>query len=184
MTTIVVAPFANGDIRDWPPASFVALIRLLLARGAGDWRIRLIGTKSQAIRGCDIVRGFDPARVSNECGRLEWHDVLAAVRSAACVVGNNSGITHLAADHGVPTVCIFAGSHQRTEWRPLGASARTLSRVIGCSPCNLHRTRDCPYAKACLRDILPAEVGDQVVAAIAAATRAASLRASLPVSQR
>lgn len=169
MTDIVVAPFTNGDIRDWPPAGFVALIRLLLARGGADWRIRVIGTRTQTIRACAIVRDFDPARVANDCGRLAWPEVLAAVRAAACVIGNNSGITHLAAAHGVPTVCIFAGSHQRTEWRPLGASARTLSRAIGCSPCNLHRTRNCPYAKACLRDISPEEVCAQVLAAMAEA---------------
>lgn len=168
MSEIIVAPFSNGDIRDWQPEHFSALIGLLLEQWEG--LIRVVGTRSQATRAAAIVRPHDATRVVSECGRLAWEDVVAAIREAACVIGNNSGITHLSAWFGVPTICVFGGSHRRTEWHPIGPSARTISRAIGCAPCHLHRARDCPYGKACLDQIEPRVVADATLAALAQAT--------------
>ena len=158
MKPIVIAPFSNGDIRDWQSAHFSRLIGLLLPRWNGP--IRVIGTRSQATRAAAIVRPHDAARVVSDCGRLAWEEVVALVRGAACVVGNNSGVTHISAWLGVPTVCVFGGSHRRDEWHPKGRAARTVSSVIGCAPCHLHRAADCPFGKACLDRIEPDVVAD------------------------
>jgi ADP-heptose:LPS heptosyltransferase len=163
---IIVAPFANGDIRDWQPGHFSVLIGLLLDRWDGV--IRVIGTRSQATRAAAIVRPYDATRVVSECGRLVWGEVVEELRTAACVIGNNSGVTHLAGRLGVPTICVFSGSHARTEWHPVGSWARTITRAIGCAPCYLHRARDCPYGKACLSQIEPGTVADAAFAAMAA----------------
>jgi ADP-heptose:LPS heptosyltransferase len=165
MSPIVIAPFSNGDIRDWPGDHFARLIRLLLPRWQGQ--IRVIGTRSQVTRAAAIVRPFDATRVLSDCGRLAWEEVVNLVRGAACVVGNNSGVTHLSASFGVPTICVFAGSHDRAEWRPMGFSARTITRAIGCAPCHLDWAWQCPFGKACLDDIAPELVADVVVDAIA-----------------
>ncbi|WP_116090602.1 glycosyltransferase family 9 protein [Sphingomonas crusticola] len=164
MSAIVVSPFSNSDIRDWQPGHFSALIGLLLDRW--DGLIRVIGTRSQATRAAAIVRPYDATRVISLCGHLAWDDVVAEVREAACVIGNNSGVTHLAGWLDVPTVCVFGGSHQRIEWRPVGFSARTVSRAIGCAPCHLHYASDCPYGKACLGQIEPEEVAEAVFSAM------------------
>lgn len=169
MNPIVVAPFSNSDIRDWPEGHFSRLIDLLLPRWRGE--IHVIGTRSQTTRAAAIVRPFNARRVISDCGRLSWGEMVRLVRGAACVIGNNSGVTHLSGWFGVPTVCVFAGSHQRDEWRPMSFSARTLTRAIGCAPCNLHRAADCPYGKACLQGIEPEQVADIVFEAIAEADK-------------
>jgi ADP-heptose:LPS heptosyltransferase len=160
MPHIVVAPFSNSDIRDWPAPHFRALIALLVARW--DGAIHVIGAPDQRIRAGEIVRPFDPRRVVNDCGRTPWAETMERIRSAACVVGNNSGIAHLAAFAGVPTLCIFSGAHQRLEWRPIGGNVVTLSRAIVCSPCHLHHAVDCPYGLACLDQIRPETVFEAV----------------------
>lgn len=159
MADILIAPFSNGDIRDWPPESFQQLIRCFLEAGSHDGSIRVIGAKSQALRAREIVRPFNADLVRNDCGR-PWPEVLDRLGRAKCVVGNNSGIAHLAARMGTPTVCIFGGAHQRTEWRPLGFNVVVLSRAIACAPCHLHRAADCPYGKACLEQIAPEVVSE------------------------
>lgn len=156
MNSIVVAPFSNSDIRDWQPDRFSALIGILLQ--GWDGLVRVIGTRSQATRAAAIVRPYDATRVISDCGHLGWAEMVDVLRSAACVIGNNSGVTHLSSWLGVPTVCIFSGSHQRVEWRPSGLAACTITRAIGCAPCNLHRAADCPYDKACLGQIEPETV--------------------------
>lgn len=156
MPHIVVAPFSNSDIRDWPAHHFRALIALLVEHWDGV--VHVVGAPGQRIRAGEIVRSFDSRRVINECGRTVWGVTMDRIRSAACVIGNNSGIAHLAAFAGVPTICIFSGAHQRLEWRPVGNNVVTLSRAIVCSPCHFHHARDCPYGLACLDQISPEAV--------------------------
>ncbi len=170
MSHILLAPFSNSEIRDWPAGHYAALIRILLDRWRGAGTIRVIGLRNQRLRARAIVRDFDATRVRNECGRLSWHELRVEIARAACVIGNNSGIAHLSGYLRVPTVCVFGGSHQRLEWRPLGVTVTTISRAIGCAPCHLDHGGTCPHDKACLNDIDPATVADTALATIARGT--------------
>jgi ADP-heptose:LPS heptosyltransferase len=162
MSDIILAPFSNSAIRDWPAEHYRDLIGLLLEDPEITGMIRLIGTAGHRLGVCEIVRPHPADRVTNECGRLAWSEVLATLRTAACVVGNNSGIPHVSGHYGTPTVCIFGGSHQRLEWRPRGRNTIVLSRVIACSPCQLDHGNSSPFGKACLWEIEPREVCDAV----------------------
>lgn len=169
--TIIVSPFSNSTMRDWPPEHFRELIALLLPAIGEDEVIRVIGTRSQRARAYEIVQDFPADRVVNDCGTMPWDDVLALLRTASCVIGNNSGIAHLGGMYGAPTVCVFGGSHQRSEWRPLGDNVIVVSRALGCSPCHLDHNMTCHYDKLCLREIAPLTVAE---AALLAMDRGAS----------
>ena len=166
MSEVIVAPFSNSDIRDWPLVRYAELVGLLLERLPPETAIRVIGTPSQKLRVNQIVRPYPATRVTNECGRLSWAEVIVRLKTAACVIGNNSGVGHLGGYFGVPTVCVFGGSHPRGEWRPLGESVVLVSRVIGCSPCQLDHATGSPYGKACLWEISAQAVCDAVLAAM------------------
>ena len=167
MSDVLIAPFSNSTIRDWPTGHFTVLVGLLLERLPSPIGVRIIGTASQRLRAADIVRAPPAARVGNDCGRLSWAQLLDRLKTAECVVANNSGVGHLGGYLDIPTVCIFGGSHERHEWRPLGESVTLLSRTIGCSPCHLDHSVGSPYDKACLREIPPHAVADAVCQAIA-----------------
>lgn len=160
MSAVVIAPFSHSAIRDWPVGHYADLVALLLGELGDAARIRVVGTAGQRLRACEIVRRYPSDRVTNECGRTAWPDMVTALRAAKCVIGNNSGIAHIAGAFGTPTVCIFGGSHERIEWRPRGANVILLTRAIGCSPCQLDHGEASPYDKACLREIEPASVLD------------------------
>jgi ADP-heptose:LPS heptosyltransferase len=155
---IIIAPFSNSAIRDWPAEHYAELVGLLLEQPRVNGRIRVIGTRNQRLGGCEVVRYHPADRVVNECGRRSWPDVQAMLQTAGCVIGNNSGIAHLAGYYSVPTVCVFGGSHQQREWRPRGRNVVVVSRAIGCSPCQLDHGSFSPYNKACLREISPRDV--------------------------
>jgi ADP-heptose:LPS heptosyltransferase len=158
MSNVIVAPFSNSAIRDWPAGHFAELIGLLLEDAPAEMCIRVVGTAGQRLGANDIVRRHPADRVTNECGRMEWGSVLRAISEARCVIGNNSGLAHVAGYLGRPTVCIFGGSHQRNEWRPRGRNVVVLSRPVGCSPCQLDHGSVSFFGKACLRDITAREV--------------------------
>lgn len=166
MRDIVIAPVSHNRLRDWPAGHYAQLIGLLLDRIDASDRISVVGTRGQRLASDAIVRTHPVTRVANLCGTMPWPEVLALIGRARCVIGNNSGITHVSRQQGVPTVCIFGGSHQRTEWGPLGSSAMILSRATACSPCHLNHVWECPYGVACLADIAPEEVARAVLAAM------------------
>ncbi|NPB07154.1 MAG: glycosyltransferase family 9 protein [Aquificae bacterium] len=67
-----------------------------------------------------------------------------ALKGAALFVGNDSGLTHLAAYLGVPTVALF-GPTDPLVWRPIGKKVRVVTLNLPCSPCfpNVCETRSC-----------------------------------------
>lgn len=159
MRTIIVAPFSNSAIRDWPIGHFSRLIALLLDR-LPDGIVHVVGVGNQRLAAREIVRDHPADRVLNRCGALDWATVLDMVRRADCVIGNNSGISHIAGYLGAPTVCVFGGSHQRMEWHPKGDNVIIVSRAIACSPCQLDHNHISPYGKACLKGIEPEVVAE------------------------
>jgi heptosyltransferase-2 len=139
---------------------------LLLDAGAGERPIHVIGMRSHILRSREIVRLLPADRVIDLCGDLNWSQMIALLRSARCIVANNSGVAHLGGYFDVPTISIFAGTHQRREWRALGRKVTVVSRAIGCAPCQLDHGQTSPYDKACLREIAPETVADAVLQAI------------------
>lgn len=174
MKDVIVAPFSHSSIRDWPPHHFAQLIGLLLRYDDLVGRVRLIGTANQRLAANEIARAFPADRVANECGRLAWTGVLEALSRAGCVIGNNSGVPHVAAFLGAPTVCVFGGSHERAEWRPRGKNVTVVSRAVGCSPCQFDHHHTSPYNKACLRGIDPHDVERAVLVTLRRAAGASA----------
>lgn len=157
---VLISPFSNSSIRDWPVGHFRDLIAALIERSGDRFHFALVGTRNQRVAAAEIARPFPIARVTNLCGQLAWREVVARLRVCEALIGNNSGLSHLSARAGVPTMCIFGGSHNRMEWRPQGSKVRVISRAIGCSPCQLDHKASSPYDKACLRQISPELVAD------------------------
>jgi ADP-heptose:LPS heptosyltransferase len=132
----------------------------LIDRSGDRFHFALVGTRNQRLAAAGIARPFSIHQVVNLCGQLAWREVIARLRACEALIGNNSGLSHLAARDGVPTMCVFGGSHNRMEWRPQGPHVRVISRAIGCSPCQLDHKASSPYDKACLRQISPELVAD------------------------
>jgi ADP-heptose:LPS heptosyltransferase len=164
---LVVAPLSNDPLRDWPLPCFAELVRLCLGRL--DAEIDCVGIRAQRVAVNQIVRGFPPDRVRNLCGAMAWADTAELVRSASCVIANNSGIAHLAAGLGVPTVCVFGASHNPYEWMARGPFVTTVHKRTGCAPCAFGTLSDCPFDKRCLREIPPETVFEAVRRACARA---------------
>ena len=70
-------------------------------------------------------------------------------------VGNDSGISHMAAALGVPTLAIFGPTDQRV-WSPRGEETLVVRRGIHCSPCSHERFFQCRDSE-CLKAV---EVGE------------------------
>ena len=53
--------------------------------------------------------------------------VAHCLQQCSCYIGNDSGITHLAAMLGVPTVALF-GPTEPANWRPIGSTVTIIQK--------------------------------------------------------
>jgi ADP-heptose:LPS heptosyltransferase len=155
LAPVIVSPFANERVRQWPARHFHELIKAILSEHALP--VMVVGTREQRASANDIVRGLSSEQVSNTCGTLRWSELVQAIDEAPYVVGNNSGIVHLAAARGRWTLCIFSGSHAYNEWMPRGPFVVTIVKALLCSPCGSGDER-CPNDVACMAELPPLEV--------------------------
>lgn len=164
---VVVAPVSNSDLRDWPLAYYVSLVRAMVERL--DCVVLLVGSRTQAKLLDRIVEESGCAgKVVSLAGHTVWSDMPAVLRRADLVICNNSGIGHLAASVGAPTLAIYSASHQPQEWGPRGPRSQALMAVVPCSPCGYDRLSECPYEHACMQGLLPESVFAQVARRLAA----------------
>jgi ADP-heptose:LPS heptosyltransferase len=135
---------------------------MLMARV--DCRIMLVGSRGQAGELNYICEHYGgDRRVVNLAGRTKWSELAAVLQRADLVIANNSGVAHLAAACGRPTLAIYSGSHQPQEWGPRGEAVRALTAAVSCSPCGHERLELCPHDHLCMKLIEPETVLDQAL---------------------
>lgn len=122
---VTLHPGSGSPRKNWPAERFADLARRLMRNGLGR-PVWVVGEADAAA--WDEVRRLVPgAPVIREPDVVELAALLAA---AACHVGNDSGVTHLAAAVGTPTVALF-GPTDPGRWCPRGKRVRILRAPEG-----------------------------------------------------
>ena len=119
---IALAPSANWAGKIWPPERFAALFRRLAAGPLGPARAAILagpGPAEQALAA--PLRSALPEAI-DLTGRLSLPEAAAVLARAALFVGNDSGLMHLAAAAGTPTIGLF-GPTPADEYAPSGRAA-------------------------------------------------------------
>lgn len=127
------------------PAEF--FLESALSTAAPDFRIFTTGDLSALTRALTSARGF---------------------------IGNDSGVSHLAAFLGLFTVAVF-GPTDPARWKPLGPAAAVVQGASDCFPCFESGNKDC-RKPVCLGSVTPARVLDAffgILPAAESATRSA-----------
>lgn len=127
---IVLAPGAVGSSKRWPASAYATLARRLLAEGLAVWVVGGPGEKSIA----QEIAGDTAAR---DLTGTDLREAILAMAAATAAVSNDSGLLHVAAALGTPTVGIF-GPTSPWHWAPLNPLAATIQADIelDCRPCH------------------------------------------------
>jgi ADP-heptose:LPS heptosyltransferase/GT2 family glycosyltransferase len=154
---VCIHPGVGNVVRQWPAASFAALIDLLAARPGLN--AVLIGSPDEAAIADEIKQKVaDPSSVVSLVGQVKLAELPLLMQRCILFVGNNSGPQHIAATLGMKTLGIHSGVVDAAEWAPRGTQAMAIRRRMVCSPCYLEFASDCPRDLACLAGLLPREV--------------------------
>lgn len=124
---LILGPTANWHVKTWPAERFVALAhRLTRAFGPlGKARVAVLGGPGEQERrmAAPVLEGWSGA--VDLVGKLSLPEVAAVLARASLFVGNDSGLMHIAAATGVPTLGLF-GPTPASEYGPVGARAEAV----------------------------------------------------------
>ncbi|MBB5692513.1 glycosyltransferase family 9 protein [Muricoccus pecuniae] len=151
---LALGPTANWSGKVWPAERFVALARALTAPGGALAGARpvLLGGPGEAERAmaAPVVAGLPEAL--DLVGQLSLPEAAALLARARLFVGNDSGLMHLSAATGSPTLGLF-GPTPAGEYAPVGRAARAVVAAGGSMD-----GLSVAQALDALRPMLPAEV--------------------------
>ena len=154
---LVILHPGSGGRKNWPSENFLALADALsdsgifIAFAAGP--AEPLTLKKRIADYAELRKG----RVML-LDNLELEILAGIFRKSDLVVGNDSGVSHLAAACGAPTLTIF-GPTDPVVWRPIGSCSKIVSSKAGCAPCEeAHRL--CPD-QICLSGISVAQIAEQ-----------------------
>jgi heptosyltransferase-2 len=152
------APGAVGPSKRWPAGSYAEAARRLADRGFAIW---ILGGPGERALAEEIRAGSDEVR---DLTGPDLRNAILALAAADVAVSNDSGLLHVAAALGTPSIGIF-GPTSPWHWAPLNPLAAVIETTteVSCRPC--HKPT-CRYGHHCCMREIPAE---QVVAATLAA---------------
>jgi len=108
----IVHPFASSAAKRWPIENFRTVAREI----------------GIAVRWCTGPTEVLPQEALEHATRIEdLYDLACWISTARVYIGNDSGITHLAAAVGAPVVAIFVNTDPRI-WAPRGERVTVLER--------------------------------------------------------
>lgn len=121
---IAVAPVANWRGKEWSQQNFITLLqRLTSARGLFPHaQIAFFAAPSERERVQPLLEAFPEDRVLDFVGKLALLDIFALFQKCTFFIGNDSGLMHLAAASGVPTLGLF-GPSPEVHYAPYGSYA-------------------------------------------------------------
>jgi ADP-heptose:LPS heptosyltransferase len=142
-----LGPMANWPAKIWPSGRFADLARRLTAPGAplAGATIVVAGSVDEDTLAQPVLDAIPAARRINLFGQ-DLLTVVAVLRRCDLFVGNDSGLMHLAAAAGIPTLGLFGPTRDElyAPWGPHGAVLRTeesVAQLIGTASFD-HRTAE------------------------------------------
>ncbi|MDD5242131.1 MAG: lipopolysaccharide heptosyltransferase II [Sulfuricella sp.] len=166
-----------GPAKRWPAAHFAELARRLADKGHEIW---LLGSAKDFEIGKEIERIYSTlpsfassplegegwgeggnSTLRNLCGKTDLAQAIDLLAAADFAVVNDSGLMHIVAALGKPTIALF-GSSSPDFTPPLSDKARIVSLNLPCSPCF---KRVCPLGHLdCLMKLTPQRVLEEIAA--------------------
>lgn len=123
---LAIGPTANWPGKEWPADRFAALARRLTAPDGvlPGARVAVFAAGQEAERARPLLDGLGAAAV-DLTGRTDPLTAAACLRRAALYIGNDSGLMHIAAAVGTPTVGLFGPGFPEV-YGPWGERTRTV----------------------------------------------------------
>ncbi len=150
---ILLHPGSGSKKKVWPLERFLNLARTLQDRLGS--KILIVHGPAEGPEVQKAFEGMGPSAPLLAKG-LTLLQLASVMEGCWFFIGNDSGVSHMAAALGVPTIVVFGPTDQRV-WSPRGERIFVVRRGVHCFPCPQERFFHCKDVE-CLRVIGVGEV--------------------------
>jgi heptosyltransferase-3 len=144
---LAIGPAANWRGKQWRAERFAELAARLTGAGGAlpGARLAVMAAAHERTQAEPLLSALPPGRIIDLVGRTDLLTATAVLRRCALFIGNDTGLMHIAAAAGAPTLGLFGPSpvEQYAPWGQCTAVAHTtLPREAMFGPEFDHRTTD------------------------------------------
>jgi ADP-heptose:LPS heptosyltransferase len=83
---------------------------------------------------------------------IKLQDLIHILAKSSLYIGNDSGISHLAAAIGCKSIVLFGPSNPKV-WAPKGRDVAIITNSTNCRACHNQTNKKCPFTRECLTKI-------------------------------
>jgi len=150
---VAIHPGSGSAAKNWPAERFAAVaqqvrkergMQVLLVSGPADEAVVAVVERELGGQGYVLLQ------------QLPLPLLAALLARCWAYVGNDSGVSHLAAAMGTHVVAIF-GPTDAAVWAPRGVSVRVVQGTATCAPCSVEQRWACRQ-RVCLEGVTVEEV--------------------------
>jgi ADP-heptose:LPS heptosyltransferase len=134
-------PGSGSERKNWPFERFIALSRMIKNDNIG-----IVWIAGPAEYGFDFPPEDSIVRTDTLC------TVAERLHRCTCYIGNDSGISHLAAALGCKSTVLF-GPSDPVVWKPAGQSVSVIAMHRDCCPCHPSDPLKPFCGRSCMEDI-------------------------------
>jgi heptosyltransferase-3 len=160
---LAMAPGSGQPLKNWPLTHYYEVSRAL----AWEHQLKVVWLTGPAEAATlPYIAGLAAAQGQVVLAGQPLARVAAVLSGCRLYLGNDSGLTHLAAAVGIGGVLGLFGPTDPQIWAPLGERVRILAGPCPLAPCAAGREIHCPESQ-CLQDLSPEKVRAAAAALLA-----------------
>lgn len=126
---LALGPTANSRRKEWPADRFAELARRLMSGNSplAGARVAVFGADDERASAAPLLEALDDQAPIDLMGAVDLPTAAACLERATLYVGNDSGLMHIAAAAGAPTLGLFGPSREElyAPWGPHASWVRT-----------------------------------------------------------
>jgi ADP-heptose:LPS heptosyltransferase len=150
---IALHPGSGSRAKMWPVERFLELANRFVSTVRSQV-LFVMGPGEEDIK--NVVESRTGSNIGIMLDNLHLPQLGAILERCRVFVGNDSGISHMAAAVGIPVVALF-GPSDPVRWAPKGRDVYVIRKALSCSPCDQEMMSHCKD-KRCLVGISVNEV--------------------------
>jgi heptosyltransferase-2 len=151
MDAIGICPFSVAESRTFPTELIIEICQRV------DTPILIFGSENDIEKSKSVLSHLQNSNVTSICGSYSIRKSISLLAQCSGVIATDSGLGHIAANVGVPTISVFgAGMKERTK--PLGEKSIILDAEVQCSPCLKNDCENREVPLDCFKQITAEEI--------------------------
>jgi heptosyltransferase-2 len=152
-----ISPGAKHWNKRWLPEYYFEVAKDLISKG---YHLDFFGSAEENEYVSNIALQLPQNKVTNLCGKVSLAELPLKIADCSLAITNDSGLMHIAAAVGIPTIAIFGPTVRELGFMPRNKNVQvTENNDLDCRPCTTIGLDHCPKGHfKCMKQIVPEKI--------------------------